>query len=140
MFLIPPVPQPTQVDGRITQTLHVLLACLRPVGWRPVWTGLSRFRVRVDVAELGCGTEARVGYTVRRSAYPRSGARVRAPLHQFGNCVTQAERVLDYLWSIDSTLKTIKRIAIWWFVLSVLAVLGGIVLILNPVVTLALFA
>src|SRR5438128_7454766 len=52
MFLIPAVPQPTQMDGRITQTLHVLLACPRPVGWRPVRSGLRRLRVGVDIAEL----------------------------------------------------------------------------------------
>src|SRR5438094_10478241 len=101
MFLIPAVAQPTQVDGRITQTLHVLLACLQPIGWRPVWTGLSRFRVRVDVAELAAepNLESAIpsGVVLIRVA---AQSRVRAPLHQFGNCVTQAERVLDYLRSI----------------------------------------
>jgi hypothetical protein len=41
------------------------------------------------------------------------------------------KEIPDFLRSIDDSLTTIKRIAIWWLVLSVLAVLGGITLVLN---------
>jgi hypothetical protein len=48
--------------------------------------------------------------------------------------VAEAEpekEIPDFLRSIDDSLTTIKRIAIWWLVLSLLAVLGGIILTLN---------
>ena len=51
-LLVAEVPQPTQVHRRSEHSLHVLIACLRPVCRRPVRTGRHRFRVCIDVAEL----------------------------------------------------------------------------------------
>src|SRR5258708_6010329 len=101
MVLIPVVSQPTQVDGRITQTLHVLLARLRPVGWRPVWAGLRRFRVGVHAAELAAEPNL-------ESAIPSgvvllgvaAQSPLRAPLHQFGNRFSAAVRVEDPIASL----------------------------------------
>ena len=110
MVLIPAVPQPTQADGRITQTLHVLLACLRPVGWRPIWTGLRRFRVRADITELATKPNL-------ESAIPSgvvllgvaAQARVRAPLDQFGNRFSAAIRVEDPIASLCHGWLTVSQ-------------------------------
>lgn len=37
----------------------------------------------------------------------------------------------DYLKSIDASVRTIKRIAIWWLILSILAVLAGIIYFID---------
>ena len=41
--------------------------------------------------------------------------------------------IRDYLRSIDSSLRTIKRIALWWLILSILGVIGAIFYVLNHV-------
>jgi predicted amidophosphoribosyltransferase len=38
----------------------------------------------------------------------------------------RAKLTLDYLRDIDASLKTIKHIAVWWLILSILSVLTGI--------------
>lgn len=38
----------------------------------------------------------------------------------------RSKLTLDYLKDIDASLKTIKHIAVWWLILSILSVLTGI--------------
>jgi hypothetical protein len=37
----------------------------------------------------------------------------------------------DYLKAIDASIRTIKRIAIWWLILSILAVLAGLIYFID---------
>jgi uncharacterized membrane protein YvbJ len=43
----------------------------------------------------------------------------------------ELDPTLDCLRSIDTSLKTIKSIALWWLILSILGVIGLLVYILN---------
>jgi len=47
------------------------------------------------------------------------------------NEVSSRGNIRDYLRSIDGSLRTIKRIALWWLILSILGVIGAILYILN---------
>ena len=49
------------------------------------------------------------------------------------NEISTKVSIRDYLRSIDGSLRTIKRIALWWLTLSILGVIGAIFYILNHV-------
>src|SRR5262245_15347289 len=94
--LVAAIPQPAQADRRVTQTLHVLFARFRPVGWWPGRTGLRRYRVRVDIAELNTepDLESRVSSDVLLLGVA-AHSHFCASLHQFGNRFPAAVLVED---------------------------------------------
>jgi hypothetical protein len=43
----------------------------------------------------------------------------------------RSDPTLGHLENIDASLRTIKRIAIWWLVLSILGVVGSLIFVLS---------
>jgi hypothetical protein len=69
---------------------------------------------------MRCGAEGEYTRTCCRKcgAYiPPTGAEAEAK---------QSDPPIDYLRDINASLRTIKRIAIWWLILSILGVLAGL--------------
>ena len=46
-------------------------------------------------------------------------------------CGFYLKSAIETLWSIDGTLKTIKGIAIWWLILSILGVAGAVIYVVS---------